>query len=360
MALPNHTRTWQFLTNQISHTGVTLSGNQTHMLAIKEAFKGNGSGWVDKSNASAVTSGNWTVTSSCNGPTGTSGGGANSFGNNDNVDRWESILDLGWAGGNHSWIVLQQSAIAPKFQVCIDLSQSNSETATIVVSFTAGFGAANGGTDGTASARPTATDQQILGTNMWWGGGNNYGSVWNLLKTDDGYATRLIIFHQGVCAGWWQFEAPDPVVSGWTNPSVSYAVGHPTYPNNLGVIPHAVWKDGTTYHFSKTPGGTIFNSTYVPLGSSNDTASGTSTPELNDLDLGHDFCPMAMWSSTVNARGINGFLVDAFWGWQYGGSGGSGQRQFGKLVHSSGGDAYVFLNGIWVPWVTNLNLRTFV
>src|SRR5512147_759035 len=119
MTAPAHSLVYQFQADQlIAPAATVLLSCQALMFATKQSLKGAGV-WVDKDNVVVASSGNWTTTSSCDGS-----GGAGSFGNNDNVDRWVTSANLIWAAAasNHSWHVLQQTGIAAKFQICLDLS----------------------------------------------------------------------------------------------------------------------------------------------------------------------------------------------------------------------------------------------
>ena len=80
----------------------------------------------------------------------------------DGTNRWAAESDL----VNNSWIVLQDAQVNAKFQICIHLysvwTASNACNIQIVVSRLAGFGTANGGTNGSSSSRPTATDEDAI------------------------------------------------------------------------------------------------------------------------------------------------------------------------------------------------------
>lgn len=312
MTAPAHVLTWQFQCDQlIAPTSTVLASNQALMFAAKQSFKGAGV-WVDKDNVVVASSGNWTTTGSCDGS-----GGAGSFGNNDGVDRWVTGANLIWAAAasNHSWQVVQQTGVAAQFQVCIDLSNATSTTATIVVSPTAGFGAVNGGADGTATARPTATDEKVLVSNTTWGGPNtiNQGSILHVMKSADGKCTRLFVMRDTVVYGYWQFEQPANPVTGWTNPSASAAVGLGTANGTPGTsaIPQTFF--GTSFNqWSKTAGGTSFSSVCLSEGDLGASVT-NSLMFLNEADNSYPNIPVALFSTTVNARGINGTLCDMYW-----------------------------------------------
>lgn len=350
----NHTRTWQFRPNQVQEYQSGANAlRDTNRLLIKgmlDSFLGRGT-WYDKDGNVVVSSGNWTITSSNN--------GAGSFGNNDDVNRLDTageidVTKLVWAtaGSNHTWVVLQQTGIAAKFQICIDLSNSSTQSATVVVSFNSGFGTANGGTDGTATARPTApaADSQVLINNTDWGGGSGaVGSLWNVSKTNDGKSFRFWIYRSGSCVGWYQFEVPDPVVSGWTDPSIAHAVGHIT---TTEILNYTRVSGANTY--SRTTGGTIFASSFAHEGSQSDNRIHIEQGHANDIDNTFAFRPIIISSLTVNGRGVNGMLTDMFWGPETGQTiTGTRNGQISPAVIPPAANAvqWVRVGALWTPWL---------
>lgn len=356
MTAPAHSLTYQFQCDQlIAPAATVLLSCQALMFAAKQSFKGVGT-WVDKDNVVVASSGNWTTTGSCDGS-----GGAGSFGNNDNVDRWVTSANLIWAAAasNHSWHVLQQTGIAAKFQVCIDLSNATASNATIVVSPTAGFGLANGGADGTATARPTATDEKVLIANTTWGGPGavSQGSVLHVVKSADGKVTRLFIMRDTVVYGYLDFEQPVPEFAAtWTDPSVFCAVGFNTATGVVGspAIPQSFF--GTSFNvWSKTPGGTSFSSVCIDEGDTSASAA-NSLVFLNETDNSYPNRPVGIFSTTVNARGINGVFRDLYWASSQLGNGYTAPKATGA------GDAaarkWIVLGPFFHPWnSTKLRLR---
>ena len=321
MAAPAHAQTWQFRGNQkISPNSVLLTQTRPFMYAIKESMVGGGT-WTDKTGSTVASAGNWTVTSSCNGPNGTGGGPANSFGNNDNVDHWLSVVDLTWgaAAANHSWCVLQQTGIAAKFQVCIDLNVAagGEYFCTIVYSPAAGFGAANGGADGTATARPTATDEKVLITANVYGAPSavSTGSYIHVMKTSDGKCFRIFVTRDNRLMGMWFFEVPDNwMAGGWTNPSVAYANGTNNSGAGAGEIPLYTQFEGASNIWART-GANQFSMYGVCMGDPQGTARSYLTYSFA-LDNSLPFIPIGLYSNTVvGTRGYNGVIKDCFWSW---------------------------------------------
>lgn len=359
MPLPAHTRTWQFQLNQVVNISTSTVTNpavndRALMIGLVGSMLGRGS-WVDKDNVASASAGNWTVTSSCDG----SGGGAGvGFGNNTGVNYWDvaGVLTpskLVWANpaSNHSWIVLQQTGIAAKFEVLIDLRVGGGSTqATIIVS-DAGFGVANGGTDGTATAAPTAVagSFQSLITTTEWGGGAALGAVWHAQKSTDGKAFRFFIMRSTSCVGFYQFEIPDPVVSGWTNPWIAHAIGQSAATEQVTT---SRLNGANTY--SRTPGGTVFASSYCQAASQSDTnmitfassGQGATPNEIDGTDVLHPIC---LYSATVNARNVNGNIVDMYWGNQ---PGITFLPLAGQTLPAGGPIQWTRLGTLWVPWAS--------
>lgn len=314
MSVPAFLRTWQFQVDQVvAPQGATLSTNQALMFALKQSTKGVGA-WTDAAGAVTASSGNWDVRSSSDGVGG--------FGNNDGVDRWVTGANLIWAaaGTNHSWIVLRQTGIATNFEVCIDLSNALSATATIAVSFTAGFGSA---ALGTATARPTATDERVLISNASWGGPNgNTPQALHVLKTADGSALRVIVTRasNNGSGGWtvlfWGFELPVVSNAAWTSPSAAWAFGSSAVNPSSGLDTVANLSTAANT-WSRTPGGTNFQSTWSGeatqqhnlLTSAYGSASG-GQQNVSDVSREGPLFAVGLYSTTVNARGPNGVLVD--------------------------------------------------
>jgi hypothetical protein len=173
--------------------------------------------WGIKDALTRLSSNPWTVVSSCDALSTSVGS-----------DLWVDSLDLIWLaeGSAHSWIVLQQSNINAKFQVCLDLNSTDihGKVMSIVVSPAAGFGVANGGTAGTTLTRPTALDQHILLSSATWLNGETEDATYvvTVLQSTDGQCTRVMSSGDGagVCSMYMAFERPKDPITGWTNPCI--------------------------------------------------------------------------------------------------------------------------------------------
>jgi hypothetical protein len=320
MGVPALLRTWQFQVSQVlAPQAATLATNQLLGFSLKQSMKGAGS-WTDSTGAATASSGNWLVRGSSD--------GIGNFGNNDNVDRWVSSANLIWAAAasNHSWIVLEQAGIpgaAGNFQVCIDLSNASSVSATVVVSPSVGF------TAGTATARPTAADEQVIISNTSWGGvSGNAPCALHVMKTADGASTRIIAMRTSTNgSGAWSvlfymFELPVNMVknaagaTAWTNPSAAVALGNSAQAPTGG-LDTVTNLSNTANTFSRTPGGTNFASTWSAEATQQHALLSDSYGSVNggqqnvsDVNGEAPMFPIGLYSVVVNARGRNGSLAD--------------------------------------------------
>ena len=206
MALPTLVKTWQIEGSQ-AVGGDNLSMHQGIIFTLKQNMIGK-----DFSGSSLGYTNPWVVESSCDGT-----GGGGSFGNNDLVDRWIDSGDLVWAntGTSHSWVVLKNNVTG--VQVCFDLDSSNDQFMHLSWSLAAGYGVANGGTDGSASDRPTATDQRtLINTAAFCGGSaSETNAVVHTWQSTDGECTRVAAMFDEILMMFWAFDKAQNPVAGW-------------------------------------------------------------------------------------------------------------------------------------------------
>lgn len=320
MGVPATIRTWQFQPSQVlAPQAATLATNQALGFAVKQSMKGAGV-WTDSTGAVVASSGNWVVRGSSD--------GVGNFGNNDGIDRWVTAANLVWAAAasNHSWIVLEQAGIpgaVGNFQVCLDLSNASSVSATLAVSPSAGFAA------GTATARPTAADETVVINNTSWGGvSGNTPHVLHAMKTADGKSTRVVAMRTSSngTGAWsvlfYMFELPILVVKdaagadAWTNPSAAVALGSSTAAP-VGGLDTVTNLSNTASTFSRTPAGTNFASTWSAEGTQqhvllSDSYGSVNGGQQNVGDISGE-APMfgiGLYSVVVGARGRNGVIAD--------------------------------------------------
>jgi hypothetical protein len=323
MALPAIDLTWDYtkINQALAATGVQLSDNKQLVLAEKNGMKG-------------FTANAWTVTSSND--------GAGGFGNNDNVDRWATVANLTWApaGTNHSWIVLKNSQMgAGNFQVCINLSSTSAvgNVREMIMSPNAGF------TGGTATARPTATDEQIIiSLSGAWGLGGPSAVKLHQYASSDGKQYRLVAYAGGIIKAAVIIGTPKTPTSGWTNPVFWWASGSSTaldlatlctvtpapMHSRINAADAAIWMTSEGWGAS-TFGGAGRLATNNPLDSNS-----------------YPLFPIGLASETGGAEGRQGLVYDLWWGLTINGNGDTypndATRQFvqhGDLVFPNNGSA---------------------
>lgn len=215
MSLPTKDKTWEFpVVNQNLSTVSDLTANQDAQLQAKDAM------------ISGSLTSPWTVIGSSDSVTAAM----------DGVDRWSTLADVVFDAppNPHSWIVLEQPGIqlpgwSNPLQVCLSCNGGTFGTdysrRSIIISPGDGFGVANGGTDGSTTAEPTATDQWA----PFWqqeflsGSGAMTSMSIHVLVSDDGEVTRIIYGdHSGspFCRGWLSFEMLQNPVPGLAFPFV--------------------------------------------------------------------------------------------------------------------------------------------
>lgn len=282
MSLPALSKTWQYsVNNTITATGTYSNTARNAIYSIKNAL---------------VSFGTlpWTVVSSSSG-TGTSGAS----------DLWASSANIigDTAGSNHSWIRLRQTGIATNFELLLDCVSSDLSSGTLVISPSAGFV-----TGGTATDRPTASDEIVLISATTWmctPGSNDQNIIVNIMQSTDGQCTRVITCSQTTVTGFWMFDKPNSPTTGWTNPSVSFA-----YATASDVPLISYLSSNTAYLRGK--GSTTFN---LSITSEATSASPLVTylTSLNDIDSTMPLFTLGLVSLTASHRGRHGSLFDLWY-----------------------------------------------
>lgn len=225
MALPVLVRNWQFTVNQlILNTGNTTTYPQLLLRTIKDLLCGTGSlTWTDSNGNTITPVQPWIVTSCSDGI---------AFGNNDNVDRWDSNSDLVWrlsgSPTNHSWIVIKQTGLpGTSFEVLIDLISTDTSRAINIICSHTGFGSSHGGANGTLATAPTALNSNTIATNMGWGCHINTSlhTRIHVMRSVDGKGTRVLSTHEGLVNSLWFFDQAGNPESGWTQPYLAFLNG---------------------------------------------------------------------------------------------------------------------------------------
>jgi len=304
-ALPTLEKTWQFKVNNAVAAGAGATGNlQNHQVlrSIKDQLIGFGTL-------------PWTVAGSSDGRVNNIAPFANAgTAGMDGTDRWSSAFDVlgneimsgAAAGSRHGWMVLENTAIAAHYQLCIDLNQNSVKNASIIVSPSVGF------TGGSVTNRPTATDEIIVGSLIITGSGVTAQHQVHAMMSTDGKCTRVVVYQgtTNLCT-FFLADVPGDPVSGWTNPSVTIwqgiSAGFANPASTLGMDSTAQMM-GYANNLSmimsmggESSGGTLYQR-LTDVGSVVNTLSGV-----------HQFWPIPISSRKVGLAGRHGYLFDLWW-----------------------------------------------
>lgn len=200
MPLPTLKKTWQFNHYVGTPSGISPDRDQANQfVAVKNALKSFGSS-------------PWTVVGSSDGTTGAL----------DGVDRWTSgtLIDT---NRGHAWIVLEQAGWNGGGQVCWQWNGG-----AVIWFFSSPLGTFSGGS---ATARPTATDEQNISINgglvQPYSGLSGVFTCHTLMSTD-GQCTRLFLGANNQFVNSYVWETWDQPTGGIDNNVFSTsAVWHP-------------------------------------------------------------------------------------------------------------------------------------
>lgn len=296
MSAPAKVKTWQQSFNVTITAGGSSNLTQANLL------------YQMKQRLVSFASNPWTVAGSSD--AGGSTVSPTGSGAMDGNDRWGGASGvfpaIPGSNGRHTWIVLKQAALGTNYSICLDLPSTGTVTSiNSYVSPSAGF------TGGSATARPTATDEQQFTTSIPWGSGLDANHQLHIQQSTDGLATYIQMWRAGTNLAT-QFMAfrPTNLVGGWSNANVTQfsQAGSgiaTTYANLMSAASHRARFGSTNFTcgFScEGAGGTAFHS----LTSIGDVA--------NDFDSNWAFFPMGVYSTTSLARGHIGVVPDMYWG----------------------------------------------
>jgi hypothetical protein len=313
MALPVLQKTWIFSENNTIGTGGPFVGYGALMFAWKTFLTTGLSPWVVVLSSDAATAGAsdlWINAAACN-----------------------THHD---PGNPHSWIVLQNDAISPGFQMCVNLERNGGGALTIMDVF---FSEAAGFTGGTINDRPTATDEVSAHSSTGLGRHNWTDAVdltvnpaqLHMQRSDDGTITRWWIFVNGYCPCFYTIEEPKDAVPSWSIPWCAVACVDWYAATNYRPT-YAYLNDIKTNTTSRADGVGQVN-LYLTSEGAISSMLGQLQTSGNDLDGGaFPFFPIGLFSDAAGSRGRLGALTDIWWGSTFPGSGdhypGDASRQF--------------------------------
>jgi hypothetical protein len=293
MGAPTKDKTWNFSPNNACYSTAQtdLQHHQLAMFRIKECMKGFANyAWTCQGSSDSATSGM------------------------DASDRWVASTNLIWAAsGAHSWIVLRQAQITAQFEVCIDLLYTASaRQAVIVISPSVGFGVANGGTDGSTTTRPTATDEHVILNKTAWMDDltTNFPMTYiQAMESNDGQCTRIYACQNNKVIASYLFDVPKNPIAAWS-PACVYTwtcIGNST----TNVLTYVNVNDAAKFYFRHSGTEATF---YCASMGQIDGCAGQRIISPNDLDQAWNTDAVVLFSATATRRGIWGELYDMYWG----------------------------------------------
>jgi len=302
-------KTYTFsVNNTLPTSGVLLTDNRNLMLKLKQLMVVAG-GVVQSSSA-----------------------GAGSY---SAADNWGSdITKLVWnnAGSNHSWIVIRFASISSTYEVCLSCGTASSYNATIVWS-------QGGFSGGSATARPTATDEKILVSTSTWGGNNSTSKsyVMHCMYSTDGQVVRIITYENNLPVMYYAFEKAQNPKSGWTTPSVCSVLATSS---GASCMTSALLFGGVYgYGYASATSMPLYLGTESYAGNSH---LGANIGVPNDFDTTYPCTPCSFVSTTSPVRGRHGTAFD-LWG-------GNAANAQGTYYPSGASKAYVQCGSLVLPW----------
>lgn len=283
MTMPAISRTWSITANNRIVYSSLVGVMGSYLFAVKQFL---------------ITQGSFTVKGSSNGSTA----------GMDGVDRWLSSANAQTRGANsvaaQSWIVLTDGN---GVDILLTYQGASDDISRFSVSFSGAF-------TGSTTAQPTAADEQVLNSaTSTINSSTVFDRVWFGWIDSTKKNFRVAIAMQGSWTGrMWGVELASSTVTG-TNTSWSPAVWGFSWP-----VTPSVFGNNTVIGQAKPLALNVLRQVSAQLGIEQLGGSGTHTTiaaakaELHGAN-GYIVIPLSLGSSTANARGKLGNLVD-WWG----------------------------------------------
>lgn len=305
MPLPTPAKSWLFnANNTLAAQGSGSLSNRTVLLAIVNALL-------------ALASNPWTVTRSSNS---VSAGAAN---------YWAAVANLvgNTPGSAHSWIVLRQAATG--FELCIDLNNTNANSAGLFFSASAGF------TGGTTTARATATDEMTIQASTWTSNTADVATRWSVMQSTDGQCTRIVTANAGVVTSFWLIDRVNNPTTGWATPFVAaHVAGPPTSTffstgSSLAKLRHAAVTCSVVFVADGMTNSILF-------------ADASYGNVANEISSEWALYPVGVAGLTTGARGRHGTFFD-LWA-------GSAAVASGDTYPGDGSNQFIQAGVLVMPW----------
>lgn len=295
MPLPDKEKDWVTdPNNSIPFTTNILTTNRTWILALVNALL-------------SLTANHNGVSLTC------SGSGNSVAGAMDGSNRWLTIANLVWANGGvaHSWIVLRAPGWCSPAggQICISLENAAANGTSILIGISQGALY----TGGSATARPTATDEVLIAPAATANGGRSAGTdgvVFHIIQTDDGANLRVLICTNGEMSGFLALETPVDAVTGWTTPNAAIFLGAAS---GTACATAATIYDAAAFH-SRNAAANGTMDIYLAAEGFNNAAGWELISVANAFSGEWEMWPCAFDSVTGGSAGRHGRAVDIWYG----------------------------------------------
>lgn len=352
MPLPALVKTWQFNHNKLFFTsGDQLTDNREFLRWVKNTMVGFNGNYLG-----AAWSSPWEVRGSSSGAGSFVACPANpadpvtqgSLGVYGPADLWQANGNLIWnEAANHSWIVLRQPGIQPRYEVLFELGQNNAGYTGSLMDV---YVSCVGFTGGNATTRPTATDE------YWWRrstGAEIVGEEFNssryrmeqgplvntvvhVLQSTDGTQFHLFLMQSGVPRAYWNFTRPANVHPSWANPNQATMVVRTT----LAQAPiYGYVHEGAR---SLSLVGTTPCANYYTGEALISALIGEYFGPPQDLDFKYPILPIGIHGESTGVRSRLGTFTDIFWG--------AANVQDGETYPTNLTRQFIQMGDLVVPW----------
>jgi hypothetical protein len=238
----------------------------------------------------------WTVVASSNGTTA------------DTNDNWNSRTDIvgATAGTAHSWIVLQNTAIAATFQVCFDMASATISSMSSAVSYSGAF------SNFTSTLnRPTATDEAVILSVAQWHVNVDTQYAVTMYYSSDNKCNRIYFCPVGYHSSsayqtFFIFDSPKDPASWWDEPWIAgVKFLAPTYIN--------LNSSSSNSKLYTRINGTRCDLAWASWGTTSGAYGSLTSGLGQDYNGAYVLSPIPIISITAARPGIIGLVYDLYW-----------------------------------------------